>query len=190
MAGADRLIVGLGNPGPEYEDTRHNVGFWVVNAVAETARAAFHHDGRANAMVAEGRTRGRPLTLVQPLTFMNRSGQTVKHLVRRFSLRPRDVLVVYDDLNLEVGRLRLRQRGSAGGHNGVQDIIDRLGTDDFPRLRIGIGSDFRRGRQVDYVLSPFDADQEPLIDEALDRAHDAVITFVTDGIVTAMNRFN
>jgi PTH1 family peptidyl-tRNA hydrolase len=190
MPKADRLIVGLGNPGPEYEHTRHNVGFWVVDAVAETARAAFRHDGRANAMVAQGRTRGRPLTLAKPLTFMNRSGQSVKHLVRRFSLSPRNLLVVYDDLNLDVGRLRLRERGSAGGHNGMQDIIDRLGTDDFPRLRLGIGSDYGRGQQSEYVLSPFDADQEPLIDEALDRAHDAVITFVTDGVVTAMNRFN
>ena len=182
--------MGLGNPGAEYEGTRHNVGYWVVDAVAETARASFRHDGRANAMVAEGRARGRPLTLVKPLTFMNRSGQTVQHLLRRFTLAPRNLLVVYDDLNLPVGRLRLRKGGSAGGHNGIQDVIDRLGTDAFPRLRVGIGSDYARGGQVDYVLSPFDAEQQPLIEEAVVRARDAVITFVTDGLVTAMNRFN
>ena len=191
MAGSNRLIIGLGNPGAEYEDTRHNVGFMVIDALAEKARVeGFAHDGRADAFVADGRVRGRSITLAKPLRYMNRSGATVKHLVKRFGLSPQDLLIIVDDINLEPGKLRLRQRGSAGGHNGTQDIIDALGTDDFPRLRIGIGSDFARGRQSDYVLSPFSADEQPLIDDAIARARDAAITFVTDGITTAMNRFN
>ena len=190
MAGSKRLLIGLGNPGAAYEDTRHNVGFAVAEALAEQARAPFKHDGRADALVAEGRLRGRPVILAKPLTYMNRSGITVKHLLRRFGLEPTELLIIVDDINLKLGKLRLRERGSAGGHNGVQDIIDRLGTDAFPRLRLGVGSDFDRGGQVDYVLSPFtDAEQEAM-EAAVVRARDAAVTFVTDGIVTAMNRFN
>ena len=190
MAGRNRLIVGLGNPGAEYEGTRHNIGFAVVDAVAEKARAALAFDGRADALVGEGRFRGRPLTLAKPLAYMNLSGTPVRHLIRRLGLDPAEVLVIVDDVNLPVGKLRLRQGGSAGGHNGVQDLIDRLGTDAFPRLRIGIGNDFPRGRQADYVLSPFSKDEEPVIAGAIERARDAALAFVTDGLVPAMNRFN
>jgi len=190
MSKANRLIVGLGNPGAEYEGTRHNIGFAVADALAQRMRATFKPDGRADALVAEGRVRGRPLTLVKPQTYMNRSGTTVKHLLRRFGLEPRDCLVVVDDLNLETGKLRLREKGSAGGHNGVQDIIDQLGTDGFPRLRFGVGSDFERGQQVDYVLSPFQPTEQEEVAAALKRATDAVITFVAEGLVPAMNRFN
>lgn len=191
MAGSNRLIVGLGNPGPEYEGTRHNVGFLVADLVAERARgAAWSFDGRAEAFVAEGRLRGRPVVLAKPLTYMNLSGRTVRELVRRHGFDPAEILVVYDDVALPPGKLRLREQGSAGGHNGMQDIIERLGTEAFPRLRLGIGDDFGRGRQADYVLSPFSPEQQPLIDEALPKARDAAIAFVTDGITTAMNRFN
>ena len=110
--------------------------------------------------------------------------------MRRFGLDPAEILVIVDDINLVLGKIRLRERGSAGGHNGVQDIIDSLGTDAFPRLRVGVGSEFDRGGQADYVLSPFTAEEQPVIDDALNRARDAAVTFVTDGIVTAMNRFN
>lgn len=190
MAGSKRLLIGLGNPGAAYARTRHNVGFFVVDALAERARVAFKNDGRADARVAEGRLRGRPVVMVKPQTYMNRSGAAVKHLLRRFGLEAAEVLVIVDDINLALGKLRLRERGSAGGHNGVQDIIDQLGTDAFPRLRVGVGSDFDRGGQVDYVLSPFDAEEQTVIAAAVARARDAAVTFVTDGIVTAMNRFN
>ncbi len=190
MAGSKRLLIGLGNPGETYAATRHNVGFAVVDALAERARTAFKKDGRADALLAEGRLRGRPVVLVKPQTYMNRSGSAVRHLMRRYGFGPAEILVIVDDINLTLGKIRLRERGSAGGHNGVQDIIDSLGTDAFPRLRIGVGSDFDRGRQSDYVLSPFTAEEQPIIDEALTRARDAAVTFVTDGIVTAMNRFN
>lgn len=190
MAKNARLIVGLGNPGSEYEDTRHNIGFAIVDAIAEKARITFKYDGRADAFVGEGRVRGGPVLLAKPLTYMNRSGDAVKRLAKRYQFVSRELFVIVDDINLVTGKLRLRQRGSAGGHNGVQDIIDCLGTDDFPRLRIGIGNDFPRGRQADYVLSPFSVDELPVIEEAVQRGRDAAITFVTDGIVTAMNRFN
>ena len=190
MAGSKRLLIGLGNPGADYEGTRHNVGFAVVEALAERARATFQHDGRADAVVASGRLRGRPVVLVKPLTYMNRSGSTVKHLVRRLGFEPTELLIIVDDINLALGKLRLRERGSAGGHNGVQDVIDQLGTDAFPRLRIGVGRAFAQGRQVDYVLSPFTQEEQPVIDAAILRARDAAVTYVVDGIVTTMNRFN
>ncbi len=189
MASAKRMIIGLGNPGAEYAGTRHNVGFMVVDAVAEKTRVTLAPE-RGNALVGWGRWRSRPFGLAKPITYMNLSGQAVRGLVRRYALELRDILVVYDDVNLPVGKIRLRERGSAGGHNGVQDIIDRLGTDVFPRLRVGIGDDFPRGRQVDYVLSPFTAEQRPLIEEAILTARDAVLTFVSDGLTAAMNRFN
>lgn len=189
MPKAKRLIVGLGNPGAEYQDTRHNIGFTVVEAVAGQTGIAFARE-RGDVLLGWGRYRSYPFGVAKPQTYMNRSGTAVEALARRHGLSANEILVVYDDLNLEVGRLRLRERGSAGGHNGVQDIIDWLDTEDFPRLRIGIGSDFPRGRQADYVLSPFSPAEQPAVDEAVARAREAVLTFVTDGIVTAMNRYN
>lgn len=190
MASSKRLVIGLGNPGSEYEGTRHNVGFDIVDALAQKARISFKLDGRADAMVGAGRVRGRPVILAKPLTYMNLSGASVKHLVRRFRLPSTEIMVIVDDVNLEPGRIRLRERGGAGGHNGIQDIIDQLGTTAFPRLRVGIGRDFERGGQSDYVLSPFSEEERPVMEEAVLRARDAVATFVTDGIVTAMNRYN
>lgn len=190
MAKADRLLVGLGNPGAEYEGTRHNVGFAVIDALAERGRIALRYDGRADAYLGEGRLRGRPVMLVKPQTYMNRSGDAVQHLAKRWGVGPEAIFVIYDDINLPLGTLRLRERGSAGGHNGIQDIIDQLGTDAFPRLRIGIGSAFERGQQANYVLSPFGAAEQEQAADAIRRARDAAGTFVTDGLTTAMNRFN
>ena len=189
MATTKRLIIGLGNPGADYEKTRHNVGFEVADAVAEKARATLEHD-KGDVLLGWGRIRRFPLGVAKPLTYMNRSGSAVRTLLGRHSLQPEEILVVVDDINLPVGKLRLRPGGSPGGHNGLQDITDRLGRDDFPRLRFGIGSDFERGRQADYVLSRFSDEERPVVDEAILQARDAAITFVTDGIVTAMNRYN
>jgi PTH1 family peptidyl-tRNA hydrolase len=189
MASGKRLIIGLGNPGSEYEDTRHNIGFVVADAVAEVARVSFSHE-RGNVLVGWGRVRSRPLGVAKPLTYMNRSGRAVKNLIGRYQLALDDILVLYDDLNLPPGMLRLRPGGSAGGHNGMQDIIEQLGSNAFARLRIGIGSDFSRGKQADYVLSPFSAEEQPLMDEAVQAAREAAITFVTKGVHVAMNHFN
>jgi peptidyl-tRNA hydrolase, PTH1 family len=188
MAGPKRLIVGLGNPGVEYEGTRHNVGFEVVDRLAATTGAVFKRDGQA--LVAPASIRGRSAVLAKPQTYMNLSGVAVKQLAQRYGLIAPEVLVVVDDINLPPGMVRIRQRGSAGGHNGLQDIIERLGSDDFPRIRIGVGNDFPRGRQADYVLSPFTASERPVMDEAVQTAAEAASAFLIDGLMAAMNRYN
>lgn len=189
VARARRIILGLGNPGPEYAATRHNVGFWVAECAAERARASFGSTfGRAK--LAEGAWRGVPFAVGLPQTYMNRSGESAVALLRRYGLEAADLLVVVDDLALDPGVLRLRPSGSDGGHNGLADIADALDTDQFPRLRVGIGRDFPRGRQADYVLQPFTADQRTLIDTALPTAADAALTFIAEGVNTAMNRYN
>ncbi len=189
MSKSKRLIVGLGNPGPEYEATRHNIGFEVADAVAERAGAVYEH-GRGNVLLGWGRIRSYPVGIAKPLTFMNRSGKAISALLGVWRMDPRQMLVIVDDINLAPGRLRLRASGSAGGHNGVQDIVDRLGHHDFPRLRIGVGNDFSRGGQVQHVLSPFSPQERLSIDEVVVRARDAVEVFVCEGISVAMNRFN
>jgi len=189
MARAQRLIIGLGNPGPNYEGTRHNAGFMVADAVAERAGLAF--EGRDGAFVsAWGTVRGTPFGVAKPIAFMNRSGAAVEKLVGlgRFALD--DILVVYDDLALDLGQIRLRGKGGAGGHNGVQDVIETLNSENFPRLRIGIGASFPPGGQVDFVLAPFDDAERPVIDEVVDTAAEAALTFVREGLVPAMNRYN
>jgi len=182
------LIVGIGNPGPEYDTTRHNVGFEVVNQLASRLRADFEPDGKA--LVAWGRHKGHSVGLVKPQTYVNRSGRAVAHLMQAHDVTPGEVLVVLDDLNLETGRLRIRPKGSDGGHNGMRDVIDATGTQSIPRLRIGIGDDFGPGEQSDYVLSPFTPQQRDTIDDALIDASNAVLTFVREDLDAAMNQYN
>ena len=188
MAGSTRIIIGLGNPGARYEGTRHNIGFEVVETIAGRIGATWKTKGQSQ--IAEGRWRGRKLLLAAPETYMNRSGLAVEELLRKHRATPQDILVVVDDIHLDTGVIRIRQKGGTGGHNGLDDIIDWLDTNNFPRMRIGVGSDFGQGQQADYVLAPFSDEQRVLIDPAIERARDAALTFVTDGIVTAMNRFN
>ncbi len=189
MARAKRIIIGLGNPGPDYEGTRHNAGFMVADAVARKAGLAFETGGGPFAS-AWGSHRGTPLGVAKPLDFMNRSGTAAAKLVALARVETDDLLVVYDDLALDLGQIRLRPGGSAGGHNGVQDLIDRLNSSNFPRLRVGIGSSFPPSRQVDYVLAPFDAEEQPAIEAAVETAAEAALTFVREGLATAMNRYN
>ena len=189
MASGKRLIVGLGNPGDEYARTRHNIGFVIADAVAAVARVSFAHE-RGDVLVGWGRAKGRPVGVAKPQTYMNRSGTSVASLVGRYGLDLDEVLVVYDDLNLPLGTLRLRSGGSAGGHNGVQDVIERLGSNAFPRLRVGIGDAFARGKQVDYVLSPFTEEEQPVVEQTVQDARDACVMYVAKGLTTAMNHFN
>ena len=189
MASTARIIIGLGNPGAEYADTKHNVGFRVAEAVAERSDTTFDKH-IASATVGEGRWKSRPLVVAKPLTFMNRSGESVRALLRRYRVVPNDLLVVVDDINLPVGSLRLRRGGGSGGHNGLEDIADSIQTGEFPRLRIGVGSDFGAGGQSDYVLSPFDPRDEDVVSEVVRQAAEAALCFVSDGLQTAMNRFN
>ena len=188
MAGSIRIIIGLGNPGATYEGTRHNIGFEVVETIAGHIGATWKTKGQSK--IAEGRWRGRKLLLAAPETYMNRSGLAVEELIRKHRVTPQDILVIVDDIHLDTGVIRIRQRGGTGGHNGLDDIIDWLDTNAFPRMRIGVGNDFGQGRQAEYVLEPFTVEQRTLIEPAIERARDAALTFVTDGIVTAMNRFN
>jgi PTH1 family peptidyl-tRNA hydrolase len=181
-----RLVVGLGNPGRRYRGTRHNVGFRVVDLLARRWGVSLRPEGAAE--VAEARFAGQPVLLAKPLTYMNLSGQAVGELVRRWRIPPSSVLVVYDDMDLPTGALRVRARGSAGGHRGVASVLEALGTSEVPRVRVGIG---RPGTDaVDHVLSRFTEAEEPLVAEAVERAAEAVETVLREGIQRAMDRFN
>lgn len=183
-----RLVIGLGNPGSDYANTRHNIGFRVADALADRLDTSFRHV--KSVMMAHGEYKSRTIRVAKPLTYMNRSGNAVAGLCREHDLSPDEVLVVVDDLNLPVGTIRLRPNGSSGGHNGLSHVAERLGTTNFPRLRVGIGSDFASGEQVDYVLSPFTAQQEPKIEAAVADAVAAILTAVREDLDAAMNQYN
>src|SRR3954465_7989725 len=182
-----KLVVGLGNPGRKYAGTRHNVGFDVVERVAEQHRLEW-----GPSPAAGPRARGRPAgaILAKPLTFMNLSGVAVGELLRFYKIDFPDLFVIVDDLNLELGRLRARPSGSAGGHNGLKSIISALGTEEFARLRVGIGQGNRPGGFADHVLAKFEPDERDDIAEATARAAQAAELFVAEGILPVMNRFN
>ncbi|MFN1836218.1 aminoacyl-tRNA hydrolase [Balneola sp. MJW-20] len=183
------IIVGLGNIGQKYEGTRHNIGFDVVDEIANTLSVTFG-PSKGPFVVAEGRHRGRNVILVKPTTFMNLSGTAVRKALNLYNTEVDNCLIIYDDLNLPLGDIRLKGKGSDGGHNGIADIIAKLGSRTFPRLRFGIGSDFPRGKQVDYVLSPFKPSEKEPLEEAIRTAHDAALCFVREGIDRTMNMYN
>lgn len=182
-----KLIVGLGNPGTKYRGTRHNLGFAVVDALArrwaiETSREKFH------AFFGDGAIHGQRVILLKPTTFMNRSGQSVLAAGRFYQAEPGDLLVISDDLALPLGRIRLRSVGSAGSHNGLQDVIDRIGFSDFARLRVGIDAPI--GDPSTYVLSRFTPDEIPAVERVVETAADAAESWIEHGITLTMNRFN
>ncbi len=183
------LIVGLGNIGDVYERTRHNIGFTIVDRLAKTLSANMEKadDPFISGL---GRFKGSRVMLLKPTTFMNNSGKAVLKACRFFRYLPSDILVCSDDVNLPVGKIRLRKEGGSGGHNGIQDIIDHLGTSFFPRLRFGIGDRYERGQQSDYVLSRFEAAESESVEQGLIKAEDAVLCFIREGIDSAMNNFN
>lgn len=183
------LIVGLGNPGLEYEGTRHNVGFELVDILSKKLTITLEK-GTGLFFMGKGQFKSRPVTLLKPTTYMNRSGKAVSKALSLSGDSVSECMVCYDDIHLEPGRIRIRPSGSAGGHNGLGDIINQLQTREVPRLRIGIGNDFARGRQADYVLEPFTAAQRKQIDEALEVASEAILTFIRGDIEKAMNHFN
>ena len=190
-----RLIVGLGNPGREYAHSRHNVGFWCLNRLARRHGIAFSSRGRL-AAVGEGRLTGQPVILAKPRTFVNLSGRAVSHLLQRYRLSPQQLLVVCDDLDLPLGRVRLRPSGSHGGHRGMRSIIDAIDSQDFPRIRIGIGRPEVAGEPtwepehvVDYVLGPMTAEERHILDEAVAMAGEAILCLLAEGVETAMNQY-
>lgn len=183
------LVVGLGNPGARYATTRHNVGYQVVDRLAAAHGLRFAQR-RFEAMLAEGTILDQRVVLAKPETYMNASGEAVGPLVRWHKVALSDLLVIYDDLDLPLGRLRLRPSGSAGGHLGMKSIIAALGTHAFPRLRIGIGRPPAGLDAAAYVLQPFSPDERPLIAAALERAQAAVECWLREGLAAAMNAFN
>lgn len=183
------LIVGLGNPGPRYEQNRHNVGFRCLDALAGTYGLVFT-GVRARARIARGVILGHPVVLAKPMTFVNESGQAVRGLMARHSYGPQDLLVVHDDLDLPRERLRFQPGGRAAGHKGVQSIIDALGTQEFARLRVGIGRPPVGQEVVDYVLSDFGAEEQAAMAPVYQEAASAIGVFLTLGIEEAMNKYN
>lgn len=184
-----KMIVGLGNPGKKYEKTRHNIGFELVDRLA-SAFAASPSRVRSKGEVAEATFGQEKLLLIKPQTFMNLSGESVQPLRDFYKIDIRDLLVVCDDLSLAVGQLRLRASGSSGGQKGLADILQRLGTHDVPRLRIGIGSTPSGWDAADYVLARFGPEDRTEVDLALSRAQEAVEFWIREGIDKAMSRFN
>lgn len=185
-----KMIVGLGNPGRKYEKTKHNVGFMTVDRVAEKFGATFKNNA-FEAEVAEFFVNGEKVLLVKPQTFMNESGRAVGPLLTYFGLEAEDLLVVYDDLDLELGKLRLRQKGSAGGHNGMKSIISHLGRQDFKRIKIGIGRPPEKMTVVNHVLSPFAKEDLPIIEGSLQKATEACEFLLgSHDFTQAMNQFN
>ena len=184
-----KLIVCLGNPGDAYRDTRHNVGFMLGDRLAERLKTDFR-GGKGPFDVAEASFKGEKLILLKPMTYMNLSGSAVKKALQAYGGDIADCMVCFDDLHLPVGALRMRPSGSAAGHNGLQNIIDTFGTQDIPRLRIGIGDDFPRGMQAQYVLSRFNREERELLEPALDRAIDGLMIYLRSGINEAMSTLN
>jgi peptidyl-tRNA hydrolase, PTH1 family len=183
------IVVGLGNPGPTYARNRHNVGFQVAAAFRE--HAGFERFARAGeGEVSRGRRRGRPVVIARPLTYMNASGDLVAPLLRAERAAPEELLVVVDDLYLPLGRLRLRQRGGNGGHNGLKSIIEVLGTDGFGRLRVGVGSPVAGRPHKDWVLEDFTADEESTIATAVAQAVEVIDLVIARGMAVAMNHCN
>ena len=182
-----KLVVGLGNPGRRYAGTRHNVGFDVVDQIVERHRLEWE-SAPADALLARWRTASA--IVAKPLTFMNLSGVAIGELLRFYKIELLDLFVIVDDINLELGRLRARPSGSAGGHNGLKSVIEALGTEEYARLRIGVGRGDQRRDLADHVLAKFDPEERVEVAEAVSRAADAAELFVAEGIVPVMNRFN
>ncbi len=180
-----RLVAGLGNPGSEYRQTRHNIGFMVVDRLASILGVVWEKSGRESAVIAKF---GQVL-LAKPMTFMNRSGEPLLRIARYYKIDPAQMLVVLDDFSLPLGRLRIRADGGTGGHNGLESIIVQFGTDQIPRLRIGIGGASSEGA-VDHVLGRFFEEELPVVGSTIDRAVAAVKCAIDNGLVSAMNTFN
>jgi len=182
------LIVGLGNPGDEYAGTRHNTGYMVLDALAKASNTVF--EDKRYGFVGETSVKGRKLILLKPTTYMNLSGNAVRYWMNKESIALERLLVVVDDLSLPLGAFRLKANGSNGGHNGLGNIQSVIGTQRYARLRIGIGSDFPRGMQIDWVLGKFDDDELKILSPVADTAVEVIKSFVLAGVDNAMNQFN
>lgn len=182
------LIVGLGNMGPKYDNTRHNIGFDVVDHLAKAADVPFKNDQLGD--IATIKHRGRTLILLKPSTFMNRSGKAVRYWMQKHKINKSNLLVIVDDIHLDMGQIRLKGKGSDGGHNGLKDIDQMTGGNNYSRLRIGVGKDFYAGQQADYVLSEWSSDQADQLPKIIETAAEAVKSFSAIGLNHTMNKFN
>lgn len=183
-----KLIVGLGNPTKEYEQTRHNVGFMVMDRLADVMNVSIS-SSKFKGEYVKFKYKGEDVILLKPMTYMNNSGESVIQVMKYFKIDVNDVLVIYDDMDMPVGKLRLRESGSAGGHNGVKSLIAHMGTQQFKRIRVGIDK-HPRIKVIDYVLGHFQKDERPLIDEGIENAVKAIETYLEKGFVAAMNAYN
>lgn len=183
------LIAGLGNPTKEYDKTRHNVGFSVIDVLADRYRIDVS-EKKHKALCGRGVIEGQKVLLLKPQTFMNLSGESIRAAADYYKIEPEEMIVIYDDISLDPGQLRIRLKGSAGGHNGIKNIIANLGTQDFPRIKVGVGAKPPRMDLADYVLSRFGAGEQKLMDEAFGEAAEAAVMMMTDGAERAMNHFN
>ena len=186
---APALVVGLGNPGPEYAATPHNLGFRVAAKLAESSGSRISRP-EARSLTGLTELEGRRVVLATPLTYMNLSGSAVRDLLKKYETSIASLIVVFDELNLPLGAIRVRERGSAGGHNGVQSVIDALGTDEFVRVRLGTGPDHPLGDKSDYVLRTFPKAKVQEVEDLVDRAAAAVRLVLRDGVAKAMNEYN
>lgn len=183
------VVVGLGNPGGKYAKTRHNAGFWCIDRLVKENSVTMERRNRL-ALIGDCDIEGQRVVLAKPRTFVNRSGEAVSYLLARYKVSPQNLLIIYDDIALPTGKIRMRVRGSAGGHNGIKSIIEALGTQDFPRLRIGVGGTPEGENQIEHVLGALSTEEQEAVDDAIERTVKLVSSLLTDGIDTTMNRFN
>lgn len=181
------LVVGLGNIGKEYENTRHNIGFDVVDTIADKYNIQLNRQ-KFKGTYGEGRVGQEKVVLLKPSTYMNLSGESVREAVNFYKLENKDIIVIYDDMSIEVGKLRLRSKGSAGGHNGIKNIISNLSSDEFFRIKVGIGQTDKD--VVNYVLGKFSKKEREIIDKVIDVVVDATTNVISEGMQNAMNKFN
>jgi len=183
------IIIGLGNPGSKYNQTRHNLGFMCVNHLSNVYSISLT-DRRRYTILGDGKIENIPVILAKPRTFVNGSGDAALYLTTRYQVTPKNLLVIYDDLNLPLGKIRLRTKGSSGGHNGLKSISNALGSNEFPRVRIGIGQPSEVATQVDYVLDTFSPKEQEIIDGQIQLVEHVIKIILTNGISNAMNKFN
>jgi len=186
---ATNLIIGLGNPGKEYRDTRHNIGFMVVDRLAVRLNLSFTRT-QSKALITDGRFQGQRIYLAKPQTFMNASGQAVAALLKFYKIPLKNLLVAYDDVDLPFETIRIKPSGGSAGHRGMKNIIQQLGSDEFPRLRLGVGRSFGSKQAADYVLKPFSKEESEFLSSYIDRAAEATLAYITEGIDRAMTEYN
>ncbi|WGH77101.1 aminoacyl-tRNA hydrolase [Tenacibaculum tangerinum] len=182
------LIVGLGNIGEKYHNTRHNIGFKIADAFVKEHGGSFETEKLGD--IAKLKIKGKPVIVLKPNTYMNLSGKAVKYWMQKENIQVENVLVITDDLNIDFGKIRIKGKGSSGGHNGLKDIQDTFNTGAYPRFRFGVGAEYRKGKQVDYVLGEWNADEESAMIERIPFSVNAVTSFITAGLANTMNEFN